>query len=771
MAPGGGSVSGDDVQEPRERTVRAGRRQPAAAHPEAPRRGGRSISFRVAIICIVVGLLVITCSFLLAFGIHASRKSLGVLKDEYLEQVADTTAREVSRLPDTAEQILRVQRFRLEKGLYSTSDPVAMARALAGALQTDPDVQWVSYSENSTGRFMGARRLKGSTFVLNLSDPERHGGVPWELHADTLAPYERPSPMREPYEPRTRDWYRRAVAQPGTVVWMPPYVFTEGVKGVTVAVAITDAARQVRGVLTVDFTLTGVSNFLRSIKVGEHGVVALFDTSGEPLAGVPGPGLEAAARALREWKKGRGGVAVHHMEVDSGGQRWDVVTRTLRRDPGFEWTAVVAVPEQDFMGTVNASRRTSIAIALAGILLAIVLGAILSARMARSLGDATEALDRAARFDLPAPPTGISRLREIAQLQYAVGRVVASLRSFTRYAPEEIVRDVALSGQEAMLSGDKREVSVLFCDLRGFTAFAEQYRAEEVVAILNDHFELLVGLITAHRGFVVDFLGDAAFAVFGAPQPDPAHAERAVACAIEMQRARTARNLDNRARGWPPLEMGIGISSGPAVVGNMGALRRIKYGVVGSIVNLAARIETFTVGGQALVADSTRQLLGHQLVVDGPYEAEGKGVESVMRIWEVLALRGDQMLVLPSPVRDLAELPAPLDARVRLFLGKQLDPQSHPARLYRLGPGGVELTSEAPLAVFSSLQVLLPLGPAGEMEHLDGKVIALSDRDDVRTMLVRFTGVSWERQDAIEALARDRGLTLRSDRSGEPASL
>jgi len=502
-----------------------------------------------------------------------------------------------------------------------------------------------------------------------------------------------------------------------------------------------------------------VANFLRSIKIGEHGVVVLFDTNGEPLAGASGPGLVAATRAVTSVPRVRRGAVVRHTEVESGGERWDVVTRALSRGPGFQWTAVVAVPEQDFMGAVNANRRTAIAIALGGIALAILVGALLSTRMARSLGDATEALDRVARFDLErGPERRRSVLREIARLQDAVGRVTASLRSFTRYAPEEIVREVAVSGREAMLSGDKREVSALFCDLRGFTALAEHLPAEEVVAILNDHFDLLVDLISRHLGFVVDFLGDAVFAVFGAPQPDPTHAEQAVACAIEMQRARTARNEEMRARGWPPLEMGIGISTGPAVVGNMGALRRIKYGVVGSIVNVAARIESFTVGGQTLIGDFTRQVLGHQLVVDGPMEAEGKGLDAVIRIWEVLALRGEKMLVLPSPVRDLAELPAPLDASVRVFHGKQLDHQSHPVRLYRLGAGGAELESVAPLSVFGSLQMLLPLGEHGEPEALDGKVIALSERDGALTALVRFTGIDWDIHDRLEALARgERG--------------
>jgi class 3 adenylate cyclase len=719
-----------------------------------PRRDGQSIPFRLAIITMVVGLLVVTCGFLLAFGIYTGRKSIEALKSEYLEQVANTTAREVSRLPDTAERILQVQRYRLETGLYVTTDPIAMARALAAALQTDADVQWVSYSEDATGRFIGARRLQGSDFILNLSDPRQNGGVPRELRADTLAPFVTPSSQTRPYDPRPLAWYRRAMAQPGAVIWMPPYVFTEGVKGVTVASTAADPSGRVLGVLTVDFALTGVANFLRGVKIGDNGVVVLFDENGAALAGASGPGLEAATRAVKDGARGLGRNALRHVEVESGGQRWDVVTRSLSRGPGFQWTAAVAVPEEDFMGAVNANRRTAIAIALAGVLLAILVGAGLSTRMARSLGIASAALDRVARFDLAEAPTRRSRVKEIARLQDAVGRVLASLRSFTRYAPEEIVREVAVSGREAMLSGDKRDVSVLFSDLRGFTAFAEHMSAEEVVAILNDHFELLVGIITRHRGFVVDFLGDAVFVVFGAPEASPTHARQAVACAIEMQQARTARNRENRSRGWPPLEMGIGIGTGPVVVGNMGALRRIKYGVVGSIVNTAARIETFTVGGQALMSDVTRQALGDQAVVNGPMEAEGKGVDAAIRIWEILALRGEPMLTLPSPVRDLAELPAPLDARVRVFLGKQLDRQSHPARLLRLGAGGAQLETGAPLSVFGALQLLLPMRD-GE-QPLDGKVIATSDQDGARTFLVRFTGIGWDLQERIDAVGRER---------------
>jgi adenylate cyclase len=730
----------------------------------ASSRGGW-LPFRVAIVIVVVGLLVVTCGALITYVLYRGEYSVALLKRAYLEQVADTTVREVLRLPTTAVQVLRVQRYRLETGYYSTTDEVALARALAGALQADPDISWVSYSEEATGRFMGAHRMQGDEVILNLSDPSQNGGVPHELRADTLTPYVRTPPLTEPYEPRTRAWYQRTeAAPPYTIVWMPPYTFAEGVQGITAAVAARDASQQVLGVFTVDFALTGVANFLQTIDIGRRSAVVLFDHRGAPLAGAPSPGRDAATRAVEPWTH-TGAVAnagVRRAAVTVQGEAWDVVARPITHETGFAWTVAVAVPDEAFMGPVYANRRAAIAIALAGLGLAVVAGVLVSTSLARSLGGATQTLDRIARFELESPARPRSVLREVTQLEDAVGRVTASLRSFSRYAPEEIVREVVASGREAMLSGTRREVSVLFSDLRGFTGFAEHLRPEEVVAILNDHFGLLVGLIARHGGFVVDFLGDAVFTVFGAPRPDADHVHHAVRCALEMQRARVAQNEQHRARGWPPMEMGVGIDTGAAVVGNMGSPRRIKYGVVGNIVNVAARIETFTVGGQVLVSDAIRQALGDQLVVDGPFEAEGKGVGAVIRLWEVLALQSNTPLTLPSQVRDLAVLHPPLEARVRLFLGKQIDRQTYAARLHRLGAEGGEIESDAPLAVFDALQVLLPTAPGGDAaEILDGKVIALSAHEGAQTALVRFTGIDWDTQARLEAFAhRDWGTTV-----------
>ena len=716
------------------------------------------IPFRVAIVTLVVGLLVTTCGLLITYVFYRSAQSVELIRTDYLDQVADTTVREVARMPISARRLLRVLQWRIETRAFPT-DAMEIARGLTAILEADPQIQWASYSDDATGRFAGANRLDDGLVVLNVSDPAIRGGVPREFHVDGRAPYVRTPALTRPYEPRTRPFYRRAVAEPGVVVWTPPYVFAEGVKGVTAALAVRDpSSSRLRGVFTIDFALTGMTRFVETLKLRHRVAVALFDARGEPIAGAPGPAMEAARRAVTDWARGTAGEhpagETRRRDVEAAGTRWAVAARSLGDGPTLQWIVVATVPDEESMGPVRANQRAAILIAAGGLMVAILAGIALSSGIARSLAAATAALDRIARLEPDEPSPSRSVLREVALLQDAVGRVRASLRSFSRYAPEEIVREVVVSGREAMLSGERREVTVLFSDLRGFSAIASRLRPEEVVAILNDHFDQLVAVVVRHGGFVVDFLGDAVFAVFGAPRADAAHAERAVQCAIEMQRARAARNALQRARGWPPLEMGVGLNTGPAIVGNMGSRQRIKYGVVGHVVNVAARIEGLTVGGQVLVADAIRAALGARLEADGPFEAEGKGA-GALRVWSVRAVRShDATLTLPSPADDLAVQNPPRIGEIRLIVGTHVDARPYAARVVRLSAGGADVLSDAPWTTFDSVHLVVHAADDGKQSiALDGKVVALPTEYGGSRAIVRFTGVDWDTMARLDTLA------------------
>ncbi len=174
---------------------------------------------------------------------------------------------------------------------------------------------------------------------------------------------------------------------------------------------------------------------------------------------------------------------------------------------------------------------------------------------------------------------------------------------FSRYVSPEVVRQLMETEDTIELGGERREVSVLFSDIRGFTSLSEEIDPSELVGQLNDYFAEMVDAVELEQGMLDKFIGDGMMAIFGAPLEQPDHAERAVRVALDMQERLERLNREREAAGLEPLGMGIGIHSGVAVVGNVGSpRRRVDFTAIGDTVNLAARLEAATKNlGVALV--------------------------------------------------------------------------------------------------------------------------------------------------------------------------
>jgi class 3 adenylate cyclase len=164
--------------------------------------------------------------------------------------------------------------------------------------------------------------------------------------------------------------------------------------------------------------------------------------------------------------------------------------------------------------------------------------------------------------------------------------------TFGRYVSPE-VRDEILAGRIS-LDGQLREVTILFSDLRDFTPWVERTDARDVVRALNGYFTEMEGAIRQHRGLVLQFIGDEIEAVFGAPVPDAAHADRAVQAALEMRRRLATFNAGRARAGLPPLRHGIGIHTGTVLAASIGSADRLSYALVGDPVNVASRIQDLT---------------------------------------------------------------------------------------------------------------------------------------------------------------------------------
>ena len=166
----------------------------------------------------------------------------------------------------------------------------------------------------------------------------------------------------------------------------------------------------------------------------------------------------------------------------------------------------------------------------------------------------------------------------------------------------------------------------------------------------------MVPIIKQYQGTIDEFIGDAIFVLFGAPVWQEDDAERAVACAVAMQIAMDEVNKENRKEDLPEVEMGIGVHTGQVVLGNIGSAERMKYGVVGSNVNLTSRIQACTTGGQILISETTRQEVGNKLKIGKQMEVRAKGVEHPVVLFEVLGIGGRHKLSLAESVDTLVDL-------------------------------------------------------------------------------------------------------------------
>jgi adenylate cyclase len=314
-------------------------------------------------------------------------------------------------------------------------------------------------------------------------------------------------------------------------------------------------------------------------------------------------------------------------------------------------------------------------------------------------------------------------------------------QTFGRYVSEEVVAQLLDAPEGIELGGELRKVTILMSDLRGFTAFVESLKPQEVMTFLNRYLEAMVDVILAYRGTIIEILGDGLLVLFGAPLTRADDAERAVACALAMQLRLDATNAPNRHAGLPEVDMGIGIHTGEVVVGNIGSQQRTKYGVVGSAMNLTGRIESYTTGGQILISSTTYAETAAVLTVSHQMTVAPKGVAAPITLYAVSGIGGDHHLYLPTQTETLVLLPQALDMRYTVLEGKFGGSTMYVGHMVKLAAKTAELHLDQPVAAFSNLKLHL-LRPTGEVVpgELFAKVVETWPEDASR-VVVSFTSI------------------------------
>lgn len=333
------------------------------------------------------------------------------------------------------------------------------------------------------------------------------------------------------------------------------------------------------------------------------------------------------------------GVEVRTIIVDD--EPFVVISGTLDGYGPNPWTTGIYFPRSQ-VGTEVERVVISAGAGLIALIFSVLLAVWLGRRIAAPITRTAKRFQRIAALDLETvSELPRSKIREIDNGALAFNGMLNGLRAFTSYVPRTLARKLVRLGIEDAGSSRETELTVLFTDIAGFTHLSETLPAAEAVQILNRHFGFLVSCIEAEDGTVDKYLGDGLLAFWNAPDEKTDHADAAVRAALAIRQALQADNALAEKEGRPVIRVRIGIHTGKVIVGNIGALDRINYTIVGDTVNLCQRLQDL--GKQAapneevaiLISEETKSRLSKQCPSRSLGECFVKGRQASVKVWSL----------------------------------------------------------------------------------------------------------------------------------------
>jgi adenylate cyclase len=454
------------------------------------------------------------------------------------------------------------------------------------------------------------------------------------------------------YDPRVRPWYVEARAGHGTIM-TDIYAFASlALPGITLARPFDG---DLPGVFGVDLTLATIADFLAAQTLSPQGRLLVASNQGRIIAYRGPDGLRTGAEYVRGRPLSLGDLhdaailramfaAPESTDVQVvravTGQR--IITRRIDIPMPGERDIVVAIaaPLSDYTGPVNDLLATSLLYALAVALLGIPVIWLLARRMSAALVDLAEDASHIRDLTLDRPVRVSTVIKEIHDLSAAHQTMKESLRTFGLFVPRDLVRQIVAAGGSAEPGGQRRELTLLFTDIAGFTTLSETTPAEDLMVRTSLYFQELTEAINGHDGIVDKFIGDAVMAIWNAPSLCPNHTAKACLAALEARARVAAFNAGLCANGYPPFHTRFGLHVGEAVVSNVGSSHRMDYSAVGAVVNIASRIEGLNkiYGTEILVSETAVTRLDDRFVVRMVDRVQPKGAQETFDIHELVGL-------------------------------------------------------------------------------------------------------------------------------------
>jgi len=690
-------------------------------NPFAEKLATTRVSFRTALSTLLVVMLIGTILLVGGLSYYNLKRNADNLTEQVLDQTSLRIKLWVGQLLSRGQAQSELNRSLLREVKIRPETFTWLARSWQRVLEKEPYFTLISVSFES-GVMLSVERLQDGRISIREAHFDKKAGKAeildfWPDDFDQRKAYDRKD-LTLTQGGQMPAWYTTARDYP---IWTEARTIRSGaeaVPGITYAAPIHDGKGDLLGVATINFDISAISRFLDSNPVGKAGFAFIVEkTAAGELRVIAHPNPEILTRATKD-ERGRtqydfvphGSLSdervVRFMErlsqknVDylgqdlwtfrytAGGTEYFGSYRKITGKDMPGWIVAQVIPYEEIMGPVERNNLETLGLGAALCILIVIVSAWVSALVAKPLRRIALDSEAIGRFELEPRPLERSQIREVDQLMLATHDMKRGLRSFRKYVPADLVREILASGGEAELGGQKATLTIFFSDIADFTTISELLSPEDLVEQLAEYFEAMsLALREQPPGTLDKFIGDSIMAFWGAPAPNPEHAVTACRSALHCQE-HLKELQDKWAReGKPLFHQRIGINTGEVIVGNMGSITRLNYTVVGETVNSASRFEGLNkvYGTRIIIGESTRELVKEQFVARPLDLVSVKGSAKGVRIYELMA----ETSGADERVREIAGLAATaLDLylarrwdEARAWYGKilELDPADRPA--------------------------------------------------------------------------------------------
>lgn len=456
------------------------------------------------------------------------------------------------------------------------------------------------------------------------------------------------------YDPMKRPWYIETIKNRKTT-WLDVYhyYFTHEL-GISVVTPAISKDGKILGMIKFDIGLEFIRKLIEDVKFSPHGVIFIVTKSGK---------LIAYPHIIQY--KNKEVMNIHQLEnrpwivasydyfiktgqpsfkIEVNNNQYLVSYNSFATIGNNKWFVAAVAPQDDFISGLRSTRRISSLFGLLILITSIIVVSSVISRVVKPMKKITNEIDKIKNFELINTPKIVSRITEINAVAEALYSMKKGLRSFQKYIPASLVRDLIEAGDEAQTGGVKKYLAIFFSDIRNFTSIAEASDPQKLAMRICDYFDVVSSIITKQNGTIDKYIGDSVMAFWGAPLDvdNPCHkaATAALLCMTQLTILNSLWENENK----PVFLTTIGMHFGEAVVGNFGSSERLSYTTFGDAVNLASRLQDLNryFGTHIIVSEAVYQIIKDQFTLRMIDCVTVKGKEEAINIYELICGNNQQ---------------------------------------------------------------------------------------------------------------------------------